>query len=72
VALEIAEIADRHVAQDRALADRGVSAEFAAFEFRGGMDAWLGGKEAKVVIGGHARRLRRGMRAGKGMPAPSL
>jgi hypothetical protein len=36
------------------------------------MDAWLGGKEAKVVIGGHARRLRRGMRAGKGMPAPTL
>ena len=60
VALEIGEIADRHLAQHHALADRGVAAELAAFQLRGRMDARLGS---------FRRRFGRSMRADLRRPA---
>ena len=42
MALEIGEVADRHLAQDDALADRGIAPEPARFQLRGRMDARLG------------------------------
>src|SRR5690606_15316766 len=58
IALEIGEVADRHLAQDDALADRGIAPEPAGFQLRRRVDARLGILETQVVRPVHGRALR--------------
>ena len=65
VALEIAEVADRHLTQDHPLANRRIAPEAAGFQLRGGVDARRGIGEAKIV---HRPALRRAHDGGKPWP----
>src|SRR5690606_16527536 len=65
IALEIGEVADRHLAQHDTLADRGIPSEPAGFQLRRRVDARFRILETQLFRSVHAPDLRRRPRAGK-------